>query len=284
MQKGKYVSTVLLKALFNQVLIRYSFFAVWKWNISIGIFLKSVLRFSCFRNNGEICRSKYLFKLKKNDTFLHISDRIKISRVPLWIDMSLFFLTEVNIFSCLTCLIKHKLLKFTNNVSYGLKMLKVYFTDLTVRSLSQPAVTFDPNFDQGESNTYPPDRFSVHFAVTFLDCWRTIVSAYSNNNKGSRSNVNKHELVNGVSCWDARRLFIICVIVYNLYYCCYAKTSSSAVQKRHSKVYGKPIAPSLYSISPWCMVYTEPDRTNFLFIHIAYIRERNICTHGLHND
>ena len=48
------------------------------------------------------------------------------------------------------------------------------------------------------------DRFSVHFAVTF----------------------------------------IICIIVYNLYYCCYAKTSSSAVQKHHSKVYGKPIPPS----------------------------------------
>ena len=38
-------------------------------------------------------------------------------------------------------------------------------------------------------------------------------------------------------------LFIICVIVYNLYYCYYAKTSSPAVQKRHSKVYGNPIAP-----------------------------------------
>ena len=47
---------------------------------------------------------------------------------------------------------------------------------------------------------------------------------------------------------DARCLFIICVIVYNLYYCCYAKTSSSAVQKRHSKVYGNLIAPSFYSI------------------------------------
>ena len=43
-------------------------------------------------------------------------------------------------------------------------------------------------------------------------------------------------------------LFIICVIVYNLYYCYYAKTSSPAVQIRHSKVYGNPIAPSLYSI------------------------------------
>ena len=33
-----------------------------------------------------------------------------------------------------------------------------------------------------------------------------------------------------------------------LCYCGYAKTSSSAVQKRHSKVYGNPIAPSFYSI------------------------------------
>ena len=28
------------------------------------------------------------------------------------------------------------------------------------------------------------------------------------------------------------------------------KTSYSAVQKRHSKMYGNPIAPSFYSISP----------------------------------
>ena len=80
----------------------------------------------------------------------------------------------------------------------------------------------------------------------------------NNNNKGSRSNVNKLELVNGESSSNARDacrcLFIICVIVYNLYYCCYAKTSSSAVQKRHSKVYEKP--PSLYSISPWYKWYT----------------------------
>ena len=45
---------------------------------------------------------------------------------------------------------------------------------------------------------------------------------------------------------------VICVIVCNLYYCCYAKTSSSAVQKRHSKVYGNPIAPSFYSILLGC--------------------------------
>ena len=46
---------------------------------------------------------------------------------------------------------------------------------------------------------------------------------------------------------------IIYVLVYNLCYCCYAKTSSSAVQKRHSKVYGNPIAPSLYSILLVCL-------------------------------
>ena len=47
---------------------------------------------------------------------------------------------------------------------------------------------------------------------------------------------------------NSRCLFIICVIVYNLCYCCYAETSFSAVQIRHSKVYGNPIAPSFYSI------------------------------------
>ena len=62
-------------------------------------------------------------------------------------------------------------------------------------------------------------------------------------NQGSGSNVNKHGLVYGESssnARDARCLFIICVIVYNLYYCRYAKASSSAVQKRQSKVYRKP--------------------------------------------
>ena len=124
------------------------------------------------------------------------------------------------------------------------------------------------------------DRVSVHFAVTFLDCWRTS-SCVTTITKAADLIVNKHELVNcessiillkilkklrilvlyekdlitaifsikfKVICVrDARYLFIFCVIVYNLYYCCYAKTSSSAVQKRHSKVYGNPI---LFN-SPW---------------------------------
>ena len=61
-------------------------------------------------------------------------------------------------------------------------------------------------------------------------------------------------------------LFIICAIVYNLYYC-YAKTSSPAAQKRHSKVYGNPIAPSLYSILL--------DRDNVLCSYIV----SKICTY-----
>ena len=36
------------------------------------------------------------------------------------------------------------------------------------------------------------------------------------------------------------------------------KLYSSAVQKRHSKVYGKPIAPSLYSISPCIQLEYSP--------------------------
>ena len=44
------------------------------------------------------------------------------------------------------------------------------------------------------------------------------------------------------------QMSVYTVIVYNLYYCCYAKTRSSAVQKRHSKLYGNPIAPSFYTI------------------------------------
>ena len=67
---------------------------------------------------------------------------------------------------------------------------------------------------------------------------------------------------------DARSLFIICVIVYNPYYCCYAKTSSSAVQKRHSKVYGNPIAPSLGKIIKQSKMYKTQ---NAVFIKEIYI-------------
>ena len=54
---------------------------------------------------------------------------------------------------------------------------------------------------------------------------------------------------------------IICVLVYNLYYCCYAKTSSSAVQKRNSKVYGNPINRPLllFYIFLCTFMYSIPD-------------------------
>ena len=53
-----------------------------------------------------------------------------------------------------------------------------------------------------------------------------------------------------------------------LCYCCYAKTSSSAVQKRHSKVYGNPIAPSFYSI----LLENNYERNNENFHILVYIR------------
>ena len=73
--------------------------------------------------------------------------------------------------------------------------------------------------------------------MTFFDCGKTSFCV-TINDKGSRPNVNKHELVNGESlsnARDARCLFIVCVIVYNLYYCCYAKTSSKAVFLNYRK-------------------------------------------------
>ena len=107
------------------------------------------------------------------------------------------------------------------------------------------------SYFQGELNRR---RGRYDFRTLCCDVFSLLKTQFlrNNNNKGSRSNVNKHELVYGESSSYALEMpdvqFIICVIVYNLYYCCYAKTSSSAVQKRHSKVYGNLIAPSLYSI------------------------------------
>ena len=56
-----------------------------------------------------------------------------------------------------------------------------------------------------------------------------------------------------------RWLFIIRVIVYNLYFCCYAKTSSSAVQKRHSKVFNF-----------FCIVQLVQHRWLFIICVIVY--------------
>ena len=60
--------------------------------------------------------------------------------------------------------------------------------------------------------------------------------------------INRHRCISGVdedSPYTNSCLFTLDRLPN---YCCYAKTSPPAVQIRHSKVYGNPIAPSLYSI------------------------------------
>ena len=60
------------------------------------------------------------------------------------------------------------------------------------------------------------DRVSVHFAVTFLDCWRTSFCVTTITKTASRSNVNKHELVNCESsiksCFKRLKKFRILVL------------------------------------------------------------------------
>ena len=60
-----------------------------------------------------------------------------------------------------------------------------------------------------------------------------------------------------------------------LYYCCYATTSSPAVQKRHSKVYGNPIAHSLYSI----LLGSFKDKSKKLFTFRPELAVHNLFTH-----
>ena len=95
------------------------------------------------------------------------------------------------------------------------------------------------------------DRVSVHFAVTFLDCSRTSFCV-TTITKGSRFNVNKHVLVYGESSFNAPEMPDVClsfVLLFTIFiFGCYAKINSPAVQNRHCKVYGNPIAPSFYSI------------------------------------
>ena len=68
----------------------------------------------------------------------------------------------------------------------------------------------------------------------------------NNNNKGSRSNVNKHELVYGESSSNARdapmSVYHLCYCLQSLYYC-YSK--KFLVQKPHSKHVRKPYRPLL---------------------------------------
>ena len=71
-------------------------------------------------------------------------------------------------------------------------------------------------------------------------------------------------------------VYNLCYRLQSLLYYCYAKTSSSSVQKRHSKVYGNPITPSFYSISP-CTVPCSDMNSDFLdsMFFIEFIYETN---------
>ena len=54
-------------------------------------------------------------------------------------------------------------------------------------------------------------------------------------------------------------VFRLCYCLQSLIFLLRKKTNYSAVQKRDSKVYGKPISPSLYSISPWITPNTHQE-------------------------
>ena len=95
---------------------------------------------------------------------------------------------------------------------------------------------------------------SIHFAVMFLGCCRaslcvtTIIKIVNNNTNDKQTS--------GISALDEDspyKLTHVCLHQIDcLYYCYYAKISSPAAQIRHSKVYGIPVAPSLYSILLGC--------------------------------
>ena len=74
----------------------------------------------------------------------------------------------------------------------------------------------------------------------------------NNNNKGSRSNVNKHELIYGESSSNAKDALYVClsfVLLFTIFIIVVTqKLVLQQSKKRHSKVYGNPIAPSFYSI------------------------------------
>jgi len=106
-------------------------------------------------------------------------------------------------------------------------------------------VRFKENWIQGGDN-----RSSEHFAVTFLDCWRTsfcvtTIIKIVNNNTNDKKTFGASLASDEDSPYTNSWLFTFDRLPLLL---CYAKTSSPAVQKRHSKVYGNPIAPFLYSI------------------------------------
>ena len=86
------------------------------------------------------------------------------------------------------------------------------------------------------------------------------------------------------------------------YYFCYAKTSSPAVQKNHSKVYGNPIPPSLYSIllawegltlicislarkcmlsANWCATMSKDGHVSFFHIVLFFNRSKKLILFDL---
>ena len=87
------------------------------------------------------------------------------------------------------------------------------------------------SYFQGELNRR---RGRYDFRTLCCDVFSLLKTQFlrNNNNKGSRFNVNKHELVYGESSSYAR-FCLSFVLLFTINYCCYAKTSSSAVQKRH---------------------------------------------------
>ena len=68
--------------------------------------------------------------------------------------------------------------------------------------------------------------------------------------------------------------------VYNLYYCWYTKTSSSEVQKRHSKVYGNLIAPSFYSILLGLYWIKQKEKVNTTLLVRGLIAPQVLWTHS----
>ena len=80
----KWLTSVLLKALFNQVGIRYPCFFFFQHIFTCGFSSKVTCTFFLIRNNGEIFRID-TFSVKKKQRYLaHVFYQIKDLRLPLW--------------------------------------------------------------------------------------------------------------------------------------------------------------------------------------------------------
>ena len=123
--------------------------------------------------------------------------------------------------------------------------------------------------EQGELNTRRGQQgFRIHFAVTFLDCWKTsscvtTIIKIVNNNTNDKQTFGASLALDEDSPYTNSCLF-------TLDYCCYAKTSSPVVQKRHRKVYENPISPSWYSI----LLGSEHPECSFM---VQTVRSLRLC-------